>query len=102
MEVWILTYTKTCVKCVNIKEKQPQIHQNGGNMAVFTAKTKESPIYAMIGIDDDNGGIQWDIVDMEYAWGMFRSNVLEDRGSITVNSIYYRRFYMPPPTPFLP
>lgn len=69
-------------------------------MAIFTHKSKVLEERAIIGTDMGNGDIAWDEVDFEYAWGLFRGNVLEDRGQKTVNGITYRLFYLPNPTPF--
>lgn len=65
-------------------------------MGIFTAKHNVSPENALIGTYE-NGVIHWDEVDMEYAWGLFRAGVLEDRGYRTVNGIHYKLFFLPAP-----
>lgn len=67
-------------------------------MAFFTSKTPKSGENALIGEQMPNNDIVWNIADFEYAWGMYEAGVLEDRGSITVNGIHYKRFYLPPPS----
>lgn len=64
---------------------------------IFTGNSPIMEENALIGTDDGMGGIVWDEVDFEYAWSLFRSNVLEDRGYRVVNSIHYRLFYLPGP-----
>lgn len=67
-------------------------------MVIFTSKSKIMQERALIGTDGDiDGSIVWDEVDFEYAWSLFRSKVLEDRGYRVVNSIHYRLFYLPGP-----
>ena len=62
---------------------------------LFTSKMHIIENNAMIGEDDNNGGIEWCIADWEYAMSLI--GVLEDRGRLEVNGIVYRLFYLPPP-----
>lgn len=68
-------------------------------MGLFTAKVGISDNYAMIGEDSD-GDMTWNTADFDYCWALFLGGVLEDRGYKTVNGIYYRLFYLPPPPHF--
>lgn len=68
-------------------------------MALFTHKTRQSGTFALIGEVIDNGDIIWNTADYEYCIGLLEDKVLEDRGYKTVNDIYYRLFYLPPPGP---
>jgi hypothetical protein len=67
-------------------------------MGFFTKKSHISTQNAQIGEQMPNGDIVWNIADFEYAWDMYKAGVLEDRGSITVNGIHYKRYYLPPPS----
>lgn len=67
-------------------------------MAFFTQKQPILEENALIGTADGMGGIDWEEVYFDYAWELFCSNVLEDRGYRVVNGIRYNLFYLPSPT----
>lgn len=66
-------------------------------MGIFTEKSHIMEQNAQIGELQDNGDILWSIADFEYAWSLYTAEVLELRGSRTVNGIHYMLFYLPPP-----
>ena len=66
-------------------------------MGLFTSKMGNSPEYALIGELMPNGDMIWNTADIDYCIDLFDKGVLEDRGYKTVNSIFYRLFYLPPP-----
>lgn len=66
-------------------------------MGIFTKKSHIMEQNAQIGELADNGDIVWAIADFEFAWSLYVTGVLEDRGYKTVNGIHYKLFYLPPP-----
>ena len=65
-------------------------------MGLFTKKSAIMPENAMIGNSEDNGDITWTDADYDHAWGMYVVGILENRGTITINGIHYRLYYLPP------